>query len=93
MKNNTSEQVATLLKCLAHPVKIDIIKLLRKNEPLTVSEIQTHLSCNCEQSMLSHHLIKMKDRGILSSMKNGKFIYYKIENKKILDLIEIMQQL
>jgi ArsR family transcriptional regulator len=93
MQPKTSEQIADLLKCLAHPVKLDIIKLLGANEHLTVSEIQSLLGCNCEQSMLSHHLIKMKDRGVLSSLKNGKFIYYKLENKKTVALVDLMAQL
>lgn len=93
MQPKTSEQLADLLKCIAHPVKLDIIKLLSAQERLTVSEIQSLLGCNCEQSMLSHHLIKMKDRGVLSSLKNGKFIYYKLENKKINGLIDLIAQL
>lgn len=93
MESKSSDQVANMLKCIAHPVKLDIIQLLNDHEQLTVSEIQTYLDCNCEQSMLSHHLIKMKDRKVLSSLKVGKFIYYKLENKKIVTLIDLMYQL
>ena len=90
MTTNSSEKIADILKCIGHPVKIDIIKLLSLHEKLTVSDIQFHLGCHCEQSMLSHHLIKMKDRGVLSSFKNGKFIYYQLVDKKITNLFDII---
>lgn len=93
METTSSEKIAEILKCIAHPVKLDIIKLLSLHEKLTVSEIQNLLGCDCEQSMLSHHLIKMKDRGVLSSNKNGKYIYYQLINKSIISIFEILNQL
>ncbi len=85
--------IADLLKCIAHPVKLDILGLLHARYALSVSEIQTLLGCDCEQSMLSHHLIKMKDKGILSSVKQGKNIYYSIELTAVANLLPALKEL
>lgn len=85
--------IANLLKCIAHPVKLDILALLNQQEALNVSEIQMMLGCDCEQSMLSHHLIKMKDKGILSSSKQGKNIYYSLHMKEIAGILPVLQSL
>lgn len=87
------EMIAGLLKCIAHPVKLDILSLLVKQDSLSVSEIQAMLGCDCEQSMLSHHLIKMKDKGILSSTKQGKNIFYSLQMKQLASILMELQSL
>lgn len=88
-----NETIASLLKCIAHPVKISILSLLQREESLSVSEIQMMLGCDCEQSMLSHHLIKMKDKGVLKSIKQGKNIYYTLQLKEIAGILPILESL
>ncbi len=87
------ESIANLLKCIAHPVKLDILALLQAQGSLNVSEIQMMLGCDCEQSMLSHHLIKMKDKGILSSEKQGKHIYYTLRMTAIADIFPVLAKI
>lgn len=86
-------RVAEILKTIAHPVRLNILNLLIAQETLNVSEIQNQLGCDCEQSMLSHHLNKMKDKAILSSQKNGKYIYYTIQDNNISPLLECIEKL
>lgn len=88
-----NQMIADLLKCIAHPVKLDILGLLHARDSLSVSEIKTLLGCDCEQSMLSHHLIKMKDKGILTSVKQGKNIYYSIELPAVSNLLPALKEL
>jgi ArsR family transcriptional regulator len=88
-----TEIIANILKCIAHPVKLDILSLLNREPALSVSEIQILLGCDCEQSMLSHHLIKMKDKGILSSQKQGKNIYYRLNMKEIAGIFSVLETL
>ena len=88
-----NELIANLLKCIAHPVKLDILALLDRESSLSVSEIQMMLGCDCEQSMLSHHLIKMKDKGILASSKQGKNIYYSLHLKEIVKILPVLKEI
>ena len=85
------QKMAETLKVIAHPTRLSILRLLKKEGSLSVSEIQTKLACDCEQSMLSHHLIKMKDKGVLKSDKSGKFISYSLVNDNICKIFDCMK--
>ncbi len=84
-------RVAEILKTIGHPVRLQILEILEDKEPLSVSEIQDRLETDVEQSLLSHHLIKMKDRGILKCEKHGMNVMYRLEDRKILKIFECME--
>ena len=83
------EKVAFILKTIAHPLRIGIVDLLTKNDQLSVNEICEKL--NAEQSLISHHLTNMKLKGILSSYRDGKNIYYSLKLKEVVKVIECME--
>lgn len=84
--------VAKILKIIAHPIKLEIMELLEAEEPLNVSALHERLSMDCELSMLSHHLAKMKDNGVLSSQKRGKQVYYQLADRQILRIFDCMEK-
>jgi ArsR family transcriptional regulator len=84
-------RVAEILKTIGHPVRLQILEALEEKEPLTVTEIQEKIESDTEQSLLSHHLIKMKDRGILRCEKQGMNVLYRLEDRKILKIFECME--
>jgi ArsR family transcriptional regulator len=84
-------RVAEILKTIGHPVRLQILEALEEKEPLSVTEIQEKLEADVEQSLLSHHLIKMKDRGILKCEKQGMNVLYRLEDRKILKIFECME--
>lgn len=83
---------ARLLKVLAHPVKLEILQYLGANGPMDVSSLCSCIGADCEISMMSHHLAKMKDNGILTSDKNGKQVFYSIADKSVLKLLVCLDQ-
>lgn len=82
------EKIAEVLKTIAHPIRLEVIELLDESGTLGVTELQQKL--NVEQSLLSHHLTKMKDKGILSSKREGKNLYYSISLKNIESIFDCM---
>lgn len=84
----TNAEKAEVLKCIAHPVKLEILRLLSEKVGLCVGEIQNKLGCQCEQSMLSHHLIKMQDKGILNVNKIGKQRFYELQMPFVVELLK-----
>ena len=84
------EQVAFILKTIAHPLRIGIIDLLTTNEKLCVNEICEKL--NSEQSLTSHHLSNMKLKGILESTREGKNIFYSLKLKEVNEVIKCMNR-
>jgi len=82
------EKVAFILKTTAHPTRIAIVQLLAAQESLSVTEISEKLKV--EQSLLSHHLSGMKLKGILSSHRDGKNIYYALKMREVIDVIQCL---
>lgn len=83
------EKAAYILKAVAHPTRLAIIQLLDVQENLMVNEICDTL--NCEQSLISHHLINMKLRGILKSHKDGLNVYYSLKQQEITKLLSCIE--
>lgn len=83
------EKAAFILKSIAHPTRLAIIKALSERGLMAVSEISETLEL--EQSLTSHHLNIMKTKGVLESKREGKSIKYKLkltEVTKVLSCIE-----
>ncbi|MTI32945.1 ArsR/SmtB family transcription factor [Xanthovirga aplysinae] len=81
-------KVAEILKTIAHPVRLKIIEVL-SDEKRTVSELMEATAI--EQSLISHHLIKMKDKGVLSSYREGKNVYYQLVDDHITKIFDCME--
>ena len=81
---------ARLLKVIAHPVKLEILQLLGIGKPMDVTSLCECIGAGCEISMMSHHLAKMKDNGILKSDKRGKQVFYSIADKSVLSLLDCL---
>ena len=84
------EKAAFILKTVAHPMRLAIVELLTINDTLSVNEICEKI--NGEQSLVSHHLINMKLKGILQSSREGQFVNYSLKLKEINNLLECVQQ-
>ena len=83
---------ARLLKVLAHPVKLEILQILGNTDRMDVSTLCEQIGAECEISMMSHHLAKMKDNGVLRSEKIGKQVFYSITDKSLLKLLSCLDQ-
>ena len=83
------EAVAAVLRAISHPVRLEIIEYLEQSEPATVTDILSHVQV--EQSVLSHHLTKLKDKGILASYRRGRNIMYSLELKQITKIFDCME--
>jgi len=83
------EMAASKLRAIAHPMRIAIIGLLNDNQ-LSVTEIYENL--NIEQASASHHLNILKSKGVLSSRRNGKKIFYSLKNQTLTEIIECINR-
>lgn len=79
-----------LHKALAHSRRLEIIQLLRENE-LSVSDIYSML--DLPQANVSQHLQILRDADILSTRKDGKQIFYKIKESKVITVCDLVKQL
>ena len=80
------EAASSMLKAIAHPMRIAILSYLDNGQRLTVTEI--HEKLKIEQSTTSHHLGIMKDKGVLSSQRDGKNTYYFLRHEQLSQIVE-----
>jgi len=80
---------ASMLKAMAHPMRIAILKHLEGNKRLTVTQIHEFLGI--EQSTTSHHLGILKDKGVLCSKREGKNTFYFLKYEILSKIIDCLQ--
>lgn len=83
------EKAAFILKTVAHPTRLAIIDLLGSQEKMSVNELCRAL--DCEQSLLSHHLINMKLKGLLHCEQDGQNRFYSLKERDVLKLIDCIE--
>ena len=79
-----------MLKAIAHPMRIAIINYLEGGKKLTVTEI--HELLKIEQSTTSHHLGILKDKGVLSSKRDGKNTYYFLKHQNLGQIVDCLNR-
>jgi DNA-binding transcriptional ArsR family regulator len=84
------ELAANMLKAIAHPLRISILRLLEAKKSLTVTEI--HEKLGIEQSTASHHLGILKDKGVLLSKRAGKNSFYSLKNENLSHIVECISK-
>lgn len=75
---------AELLQALAHPKRLEILNLISQKS-LTVTEIYSML--DLPQANISQHLQLLRQAGVVEANRNGKEIYYRIKNKKVVNFL------
>jgi len=92
MDNNFKayNEVADILKVLAHPVRICIVKGLLENGRCNVTFMQECLEL--PQSTVSQHLQKLRSMGIVATDRNGLEVGYTLASEKVKKLLEFFFQ-
>ncbi|MBN2587643.1 MAG: winged helix-turn-helix transcriptional regulator [Candidatus Fermentibacteraceae bacterium] len=87
---NSFEEQSRILKALAHPHRLEIVMRL-KEDGCSVSEIQDNLGL--PQSTISHHLLILKNAGVLSSRREGTVVCYSIEIEAVNEILGILAEI
>lgn len=86
----TNQLMSNLFKAIAHPTRIQILRLL-ENGPLCVCDILPQL--DSEQSNTSQHLSVLKQSGLVESKRDGTKVIYSIPDQKIYEVLALMEGL
>ena len=80
---------AEICKVFSNPIRLEILNLLR-DQKMSVTELinKTKLS----QANISQHLSIMKSKGIVTSERKGKNIFYKLSNPRIIKAFDIIRE-
>lgn len=85
------DEMAELLRAIAHPARLAIIELLQGGKQLSVSQIQKELKLT--QTTASHHLIMLKNKDILDARRTGKSILYYLLNEDYAQIAALAREL
>ena len=80
---------ARLCKAIADPKRLLLITELRGG-PMSVNELA--LALEISQSNASQHLAVLRDRGIVSSERDGLNVVYSLRSKKVLRAIDLLRE-
>lgn len=76
-----TRKAALVLRAINHKLRQQMLTLLSENQRMTVTEIYVHL--RLEQSVASQHLAILRRAGFVKTERDGKFIYYAINNDRL----------
>ncbi|MFA6941674.1 MAG: metalloregulator ArsR/SmtB family transcription factor [Clostridiaceae bacterium] len=87
MNNNFKEynEIAELLKVIAHPVRLCIINGLINKGKCNVGYMQNCL--DIPQSTISTHLSKLRAYGIIEGERNGLEINYRVKDLRVIKIV------
>jgi ArsR family transcriptional regulator len=81
---------ASICQTLANPKRLEIIDQLRSGEmPVTALAEALEIS----QANLSQHLAVMRQKGIVTTRREGLNVYYRLNNPKITQACDLMRQI
>ena len=73
----------------SNPIRLEILNLLRDTK-LSVTALISETTLT--QANISQHLSIMKSKGIVTSERKGKNVYYTLVNAKIIEAFDIMRE-
>jgi ArsR family transcriptional regulator, virulence genes transcriptional regulator len=89
LSGSALKNLTSILKSIAHPIRLKIICLLGEHKFLSVTEITR--KTRCEQSLVSHHLTTLRAKGVLTLERSGKNVFYRLTHRKILGIVKCIE--
>lgn len=80
----------SVFKALNDPIRREILKMLRERD-MTAGEIAEKF--NITAPSISHHLDKLKQADLVSTVKKGQFVHYSLNTSIIDDIIQFFTPL
>ena len=85
------KKAALVLRALNHKLRQQILTLVETEKKITVTEIYVRM--RLEQSVASQHLAILRRAGIVNTQRDGKFIYYTVNFKRIDEITSLVDDL
>ncbi len=75
------KKMLLITRALEHDIRKKMINLLCDQTKMTVTEV--YLKMKIEQSVASQHLAILRKADVVSSIRDGKFIYYSLNKSQL----------
>ena len=80
------KKAALTLRALNHKLRQQLLKLIDEEKRITVTEIYVRL--RLEQSVASQHLAILRRAGVVTTVRNGKFIFYSPDYARLSEIVK-----
>lgn len=85
------KKAALVLRALNHKLRQQMIRLLEEQQRMTVTEL--YIQLRLEQSVASQHLAILRRAGIVKAERDGKFIFYRINEDRVRRINDFVETL
>jgi ArsR family transcriptional regulator len=80
-----ADRIAAVAKALAEPARVQILDLLRRSDE-AVCQCELVALFDIKQSLLSHHMKKLTDAGLVAVERRHRWAYYSVPADALQDL-------
>jgi DNA-binding transcriptional ArsR family regulator len=87
---DSSQSISSLMQTLGSPARIQILLAIGTGEAC-VCHLEALL--NLRQAYISQHLMALREAGLVSDHREGKYIYYHLNDPAMLDLLRMAARL
>ncbi len=85
------KKAALVLRALNHKLRQQMLTLIETEKKITVTEIYVRM--RLEQSVASQHLAILRKAGIVVTQRDGKFIYYTVDYRRVDHVSDVAESL
>lgn len=78
------KKAALVLRSVNHKLRQQMLRLIYEQGKMTVTEIYVKL--RLEQSVASQHLAILRKAGFVKTVRDGKFIYYSVDEQRLTEV-------
>jgi len=90
MTQDTVNKISEIFKVLSHPARIQILQEIGKGEAC-VCHLEAQIGIR--QATLSQHLMALRDADLLDTRRDGRYIFYRLAQREMLDTIQVVAEL
>ena len=75
------KKVSLVFRALNHKLRLEILKFIENNGKSSVTDI--YIQLRMDQSVASQHLAILRRAGLLTTNREGKYVFYRLNTSKI----------
>jgi ArsR family transcriptional regulator len=80
----TTERISQLLQAIASPARLEILLTIGEGE---VCVCHLEAISGYRQAYISQHLMALRDAGVITARRHGRFVYYRLKDRTLLSLL------
>lgn len=93
IKRAQAEQLATVLKALADPTRLQLLATINNSSQSEACVCDLADSVDLSQPTISHHLKVLNDVGIISREKRGTWAWFSVNKEKMHELSQLFNSI